>query len=120
MSGSEAFEPKEEEFKMASPQKNTPVSPLSVTPFGMCADYAIDAFQRSVLFWDVMNRRGNQYRAHAAEKVPHVLDYMAELVIDGRNLERPVNYALARVIPPPEVKINPKLRPFHCRGSPRR
>src|SRR5690349_12874819 len=99
-------------FKMVSAQKNAPASPLSVTPFGMYADYAIDAFQRSVLFWDVMNQRGNQYREHGAEKVPHVLDYMAELVIDGRNLERPVNYALVRVIPPPGVKINPKLRPF--------
>ena len=35
-----------------------------------------------------------------AENAPHVLDYKVELVVDGRKLERPVNYALVRVIPP--------------------
>jgi len=47
-----------------------------------------------------------------AENAPHVLDYKVELVVDGRKLERPVNYALVRVIPPDGVDINPKLRPF--------
>jgi len=75
-------------------------------------DYAIDAFQRSVLFWDVMRERGNQYREHMAETAPHVLDYKAELVVDGRTLERPVNYVLVRIIPPAGIEINPKLRPF--------
>jgi pimeloyl-ACP methyl ester carboxylesterase len=85
------------------------------TALGMFApamDYAIDAFQRSVLFWDVMRQRGNQYREHMAETAPNVLDYKAELVVDGRTLERPVNYVLARIIPPAGVEINPKLRPF--------
>ena len=49
-------------------------------------EYMIDAGQRSVLFMDVMRQRGNQYREHMAETVPHVLDYAAELVIDGRTL----------------------------------
>ena len=44
--------------------------------------------------------------------MPHVLDYKAELVVDGRTLERPVNYALVRIVPPAGVEINPKLRPF--------
>jgi pimeloyl-ACP methyl ester carboxylesterase len=85
------------------------------TALGMFApamDYAIDAFQRSVLFWDVMRQRGNQYREHMAETAPNVLDYKAELIVDGRTLERPVNYVLARIIPPAGVEINPKLRPF--------
>ena len=56
------------------------------------AEYAVDAAQRSVLFWDVMRQRGNQYREHKAENAPNVLDYKAELVIDGRTLQRPVNY----------------------------
>ncbi len=75
-------------------------------------EYMIDAGQRSVLFWDVMRQRGNQYREHLAESVPHVLDYKAELVVDGRTLDRPVNYLLVRVTPPAGVEINPKLRPF--------
>jgi len=60
----------------------------------------------------VLRERGNQYREHMAENAPHVLDYKVELVVDGRKLERPVNYALVRVIPPDGVDINPKLRPF--------
>jgi pimeloyl-ACP methyl ester carboxylesterase len=47
-----------------------------------------------------------------AEAVPHVLDYGAELLVDGRTLERPVNYCLVRIIPPPGGKIDLKRRPF--------
>ena len=75
-------------------------------------EYVVDAAQRSVLFLDVMRQRGNQYREHLAETAPHVLDYEIELVLDGRRLQRPVNYALVRVIPPVGVQIDPTLRPF--------
>jgi hypothetical protein len=54
---------------------------------------------------DVMRQRGNQYREHLAETVPHVLDYKAELVMDGRTQKRPVNYLLVRIIPPVGVEI---------------
>jgi pimeloyl-ACP methyl ester carboxylesterase len=100
---------------MPSAQKNTPSTDSNLTPFGIFApamEYAIDAAQRSVLFWDVMRQRGNQYREHLAETAPHVLDYKIELVVDGRTLDRPVNYCLVRVIPPAGVEIDPKLRPF--------
>jgi pimeloyl-ACP methyl ester carboxylesterase len=75
-------------------------------------DYMIDAAQRGVLFCDVMRQRGNQYRERLAETVPHVLDYEVELVVDGRTLDRPVNYALARVIPPAGIEFDSKRRPF--------
>ena len=87
----------------------------SVNPFGSFApmiEYYVDVAQRSVLFWDVMRQRGNQYREHQAETVPHVLDYKAELVVDGRRLDRPVNYALVRIVPPPGIEIDPARRPF--------
>lgn len=80
--------------------------------FGPATEYLIDAAQRSVLFWDVMRQRGNQYREHLAETAPHVLDYGAELIVDGRKLERPVNYALVRIVPPPGVQIDHTRRPF--------
>lgn len=85
-------------------------TPLAL--FGAAMEYATDAAQRSVLFWDVLRQRGNQYREHMAENAPHVLDYQVELVVDGRKLDRPVNYALVRVVPPKGTEINPKLRPF--------
>jgi hypothetical protein len=92
-----------------------PGQKANATPFGVftsAMEYAIDAAQRSVLFWDVLRQRGNQYREHMAENAPHVLDYQVELVVDGRRLDRPVNYALVRVIPPDGTDINAKLRPF--------
>lgn len=98
-----------------SDQKRTPSAGAEMTPFAAftaAMEYAVDAAQRSVLFWDVLRQRGNQYREHMAEEAPHVLDYKAELVVDGRKLDRPVNYALTRIVPPEGVKINPKLRPF--------
>jgi hypothetical protein len=76
------------------------------------SEYITDATQRTLLFWDILRQRGNAYREHAAETAPHVLDYEAELVVDGRTLERPVNYALARIIPPQGVEIDDKRRPF--------
>ena len=80
--------------------------------FGPAMDYMMDAAQRTVLFWDVMRQRGNQYREHLAETAPHVLNYEVELVMDGRTLKRPVNYALVRVIPPKGVSIDARRRPF--------
>ena len=80
--------------------------------FGAAVDYALDAVQRSILFLDVMRERGNQYREHLAETAPHVLQYEVELVIDGRQLKRPVNYGLVRVVPPAGTTVDPTLRPF--------
>src|ERR1700733_14739013 len=87
----------------------------NLSPFGLfapAAEYAVDAAQRCILFWDVMRQRGNQYREHLAQTVPNVLSYKAELVVDGRRLARPVNYLLARIIPPAGAEIDPTLRPF--------
>src|SRR5947208_4213293 len=75
-------------------------------------EYMMDAGQRSVLFLDVLRRRGDQYREHIAQTAPHVLQYAAELIIDGRKLDEPVNYALVRIIPPKDVEIDLNRRPF--------
>lgn len=80
--------------------------------FGPAFEYMMDAAQRSILFCDVMRQRSSQYREYLVEKVPNVLDYQAELVIDGRTLKRPVNYLLVRIVPPAGVKIDPTRRPF--------
>ena len=42
------------------------------------ADYLGDAWQRGILYADVMRQRGNQYRAHLQEVVPNVLSFPAE------------------------------------------
>ncbi len=84
----------------------------SIDPLNPALAYMVDAAQRQVLFWDAMRQRGNQYREHRAKAAPHVLDYPVELIIDGRTLERPVNYALVRVIPPKGINLDPSRRPF--------
>src|ERR1700761_3320234 len=90
------------------------VNPGEVLPglFASALEYLVDSGQRSVLFLDVMRQRGEQYREHMAETVPHVLNYEIELVADGRNLRRPVNYGLVRVKPPAGVEIDLTRRPF--------
>ena len=59
---------------------------------------------------DVMRQRGNQYREHLAQTVPNVLNYEAELIIDGRTLKRPVNYGLVRIVPPKGTVFDPTRR----------
>ena len=45
-------------------------------------------------------------------QAPNVLQFQAELVVDGRALPRPVNYVLARIIPPTGVTVDQRKRPF--------
>jgi pimeloyl-ACP methyl ester carboxylesterase len=80
----------------------------------ICAvqEYWLDAWQRSVLFLDILRERGNTYLEQSAKDVPHVLTFKAELVRDGRTLARPVNYALARIIPPAGTRLDPAKAPI--------
>jgi len=80
--------------------------------FASALEYLVDTGQRSVLFLDVMRRRGLQYRKHLLETAPHVLDYEVELIDDGRKLNPPVNYALVRVAAPVGTEIDIRRRPF--------
>ena len=84
---------------------------------GPFAEYLIDATQRTILFWDVLRRRSAQYYEHKAMAVPHVLSFDIELVLDGRELERPANYLLMRVKPPQGMAIDPEKRIFFWIGS---
>src|SRR3954470_7098750 len=96
---------------MSTETPSLPGGPMS----GLVAsavEYMVDAGQRSMLFLDVMRQRGDQYREHVAETAPHVLQYAAELIIDGRELDEPVNYVLVRIIPPEGVEIDLDRRPF--------
>src|SRR5579862_2379026 len=74
------------------------------------ASYTVDAWQRGILFLDVLRQRGNQYHEHMAKQAPNVLSFSVELVLDGRTLPRPVNYGLVRVTPPSGVEVDPQKR----------
>jgi pimeloyl-ACP methyl ester carboxylesterase len=95
-------------------QSLTPFSPPSTLPVlaQPAVDYWVDGWQRTLLFWDVLRQRSDQYYAQKAKAVPHVLRFEHELVLDGRTLARPVNYGLVRVEPPEGVAIDPRKRPF--------
>lgn len=78
---------------------------------GAVFEYWRDAAQRSVLFMDIMRRRGNQYEEMEARTIDDVLIYDFEFVLRGDELPRPVNYALVRILPPPGVELDERKRP---------
>jgi len=74
--------------------------------------YTVDFGQRTVLFWDTLRQRGNNFLAHERAGKPILLHFQHETICDGRTFERPVNYVLLRIIPPPGVEVDPKRRPY--------
>jgi len=75
------------------------------------AAYLVDAAQRSALFLDTLLDRGNAYAEHLEQGTPPLLKFGHELLLDGRDLPEPCNYALLRLLPPEGVVVNDKLRP---------
>ncbi|MFT3730480.1 MAG: DUF3141 domain-containing protein [Hyphomicrobium sp.] len=86
-----------------------------LTPFDLAHDaweYSIDAWQRSILFLDVLNQRSTHYHEHQSKTAPNVLKFGWELEVDGRKLSKPVNYALVRIVPPDGQRPDKYKRPF--------
>ncbi|MEM7023098.1 MAG: DUF3141 domain-containing protein, partial [Pseudomonadota bacterium] len=79
---------------------------------GPAWDYWVDATQRSILFWDVLRKRGNQAIEHYRQGKPPVLVFESELVLDSRTFDRPTNYILLRIIPEDGTAIDPTKRPY--------
>jgi pimeloyl-ACP methyl ester carboxylesterase len=74
--------------------------------------YVVDAAQRSILLLDTLRQRGNNFLEHERQGLPPVLRFEYEVVMDGRSLERPVNYALLRIVPPAGVTVDERKRPY--------
>jgi pimeloyl-ACP methyl ester carboxylesterase len=89
----------------------SPVNPLWNLPLAW-QEYWLDTAQRWVLSLDVLRQRGNAYVESTQKTAPHVLNFAAKLLMDGRKLERPVNYALVEIVPPEGTDIDPHKRPF--------
>ena len=99
--------------KPSLPTATEPLSELSATHLAHDGwDYWIDAWQRTILFLDVLQQRSDRYQEHTAKVAPHVLKFGCELVMDGRKLRRPVNYLLVRITPPDGAEIDENKRPF--------
>jgi hypothetical protein len=77
------------------------------------ASYTLDAWQRSVLFLDVLRQRGNAFLEREDNPMRHVLSFDFDLVLDGHDLPKPVNYWMARMRPPAAASApDPRKRPF--------
>jgi pimeloyl-ACP methyl ester carboxylesterase len=74
--------------------------------------YAVDAAQRSVLYWDTLRERGTNFVEAATQGLKPVLHFDYETVLDARHFERPVNYALLRIVPPDGVVTDDRRRPY--------
>ena len=102
---------------LVSPSGSRPpplLSDSAEAPAGLVTawpDYAVDAFQRSVLFLELLRRRGNAEIEITSRPTATVLRFEHEVVMGGRSLPRPMNYTLLRILPPQGVIIDPCKRP---------
>jgi hypothetical protein len=74
-------------------------------------EYLVDAFQRNILFLDILRQRGDEEVEITSTPMATVLHFDHELVMSGRSLARPMNYSLYRIVPPKGVMIDPLKRP---------
>ncbi len=104
-----------ERVQNAAEKQMAQASASPVMPWDLWRDwqgYAVDFAQRSILFWDTLRQRGNNYLAHERAGLPPVLHFEYETILDGRSFERPVNYALLRILPPEGVVVDDQRRPY--------
>jgi pimeloyl-ACP methyl ester carboxylesterase len=96
----------------ATSQSVRPVAPVQVAHDGI--DYLVDTMQRWVLFIDLLRQRGNQFVEHEKAGCPPVLVFDYDMILDGRALPRPVNYALVEIVPPADwnITIDRDARPY--------
>jgi hypothetical protein len=86
-----------------------------LTPFQFAedlAEYWTDAFQRSALFFDILRRRGDEQADMASRPMATVLTFEHDIIMSGSGLPRPINFSLARVIPPAGTTLDPTKRPI--------
>ncbi len=88
---------------------------VPATPLDFWRDattYASDFVQRSFMFWDTLRQRGDNWLQHEEAGKPPLLAFETEMIADGRQFERPVNYALVRIVPPKGIKVDDGKRPY--------
>jgi pimeloyl-ACP methyl ester carboxylesterase len=75
------------------------------------SEYLTDSLARTVLYWDALRQRGNTFLENTARGEPPVLIFGYDVLIDGRSLDRPCNYALMKIRAPEGVAADPAKRP---------
>jgi pimeloyl-ACP methyl ester carboxylesterase len=59
--------------------------------------YQRDVLERTILFFDTLRKRANNMLEHERAGLPPLLNFRYETLLDARQFERPVNYALLRI-----------------------
>ena len=80
-------------------------------PLGAAMEYVTDFWRRSVIFLDILRQSGNQQAEMTSRPICAVPIYDFEVILEGRTLPRPVNYALVRMMPPKGMAIDQTRRP---------
>lgn len=75
-------------------------------------EYSVDAWQRMVLFTDVVRQQGTDFIEENDRGLPPVIDFDYQIIFNGRDLDRPVNYSLARIMPEDDWDIPEESRPI--------
>src|SRR3974377_2055621 len=91
------------------------MTPRPATPWDVWAGgarYATDFAQRTILFWDALRQRGNDFNERARQRLPPALHFDYETVLDGRTRARRVTVALVRILPPGSGTVDAKRRPY--------
>lgn len=99
----------------AWPTNPMSMNPLSMNPLGLAqdfTDYWTDALQRSALFFDILRQRGDEQADMTSRPMATVLTFEHEIIMSGGSLPKPINFSLARVIPPAGATIDPSKRPI--------
>ena len=74
-------------------------------------EYMVDAFQRSVLFLDLLRQRGNEEIEITSRPTATVLRFEHEVLMTGLSLRRPMNYSLLHILPPARMATDNRKRP---------
>ncbi len=61
-------------------------------------EYASDRLQRTVMFVDLWRQHGNEFFKDFENGQPPVLSFKYEVIMDGRTFDKPVNYALTKIV----------------------
>ena len=69
---------------------------LDIGPLDLLS-YQRDVLERTILFFDTLRRRANNMLDHERSGLPPLLNFKYETLLDARQFERPVNYALLRI-----------------------
>jgi len=73
--------------------------------------YWTDAAQRTTLFLDLLRQRGDEQAGMTSRPLATVLTFDHEIIMGGSSLPRPINFSLARVIPPADAPVDVSKRP---------